>query len=107
MRPASLFVREHDPRGPRKMLGPSTALLDPGCVNAEEGVTVSNATWLCSITVGARYANSESRSAVNISTGVKYKMVPFERSASMVKTRIEGDTKKNVGKMDESLLVSR
>jgi hypothetical protein len=58
--------------------------VDPGCVNAEEGVTISNATWVCSMTVGARYANSESRSAVNISRGLKYRMVPFERSASIV-----------------------
>jgi hypothetical protein len=84
VRPASLFGREHDPKGPRKILGPSTALVDPGCVKAEEGVTVSNATWPCNIIVGARYENNESRSAVSISTGVKYRMVPFEISASMV-----------------------
>jgi len=84
VRPASLLGREHDPRGPRKMLGPSTVLVDPGCVKAEEGVTVSNATWLCNMTVGARYENNESRSAVSMSTGVKYRMVPFEMSASMV-----------------------
>lgn len=78
------------------MLGPSTALLDPGCVNAEDGVTVSNATWLCNITVGARYANSESRSAVNMSTGVKYRMVPFEISANMVEAvALEGRVRKN------------
>jgi len=84
VRPASLLGREHDPKGPRKMLGPSTALLDPGCVKAEEGVTVSNATWLCNMAVGARYENNESRSAVSMSTGVKYRMVPFEISASMI-----------------------
>lgn len=84
VRPASLFGREHDPKGPRKMLGPSTDLVDPGCVKAEEGVTVSSATWLCNITVGARYENNESRSAVSMSTGVKYRMVPFEISASMI-----------------------
>jgi hypothetical protein len=84
VRPASLLGREHDPKGPRKMLGPSTALLDPGCVKAEEGVTVSNATWPCSMAVGARYENNESRSDVSMSTGVKYRMVPFEISASMI-----------------------
>jgi hypothetical protein len=88
VRPASLFGREHDPRGPRKMLGPSTALVDPGCVKAEEGVAVSNATWLCNMTVGARYKNNESRSAVSMSTGVKYRMVPFEMSASMVEVDV-------------------
>ena len=82
-----MFGREHEPRSPRKMLGPSTALLEPGFVNEEEGITVSKATWPCSMTVGARYANSESRNAVNISRGVKYKTVPFERSASMVVQR--------------------
>lgn len=72
------------PSIPRSILGPSTAWFDPGCVSTKDGVTVKSDTWLCSMTTGARYAKSMRNKEVSIKTGVRYKVVAFEMSASMM-----------------------
>lgn len=61
---AALLFFEHDPNTPKKMLAPSTALEDVGCVKANEGVIVSSATRSFNITVGARNAKRDSIIAV-------------------------------------------
>jgi len=47
-------VREQEPSGPKKRLGPSIPFEEPGWTNSTDGVTVSNATRSCSIRTGAR-----------------------------------------------------
>jgi len=83
VRLAELSGLVHDPSIPRSILGPSTAWFDPGCVSTEDGVTVKSDTWLCSMAAGARYAKSMRNKDVSIRTGVRYKVVAFEMSASM------------------------
>ena len=54
------------------------------CVNSVEGVTVSSATCVASITFGARYANMLRRSVVNKRSGARYWLMAFETPAIMV-----------------------
>jgi len=68
--PAEFFGREHEPREPRKTLGPSTEW-DAFWTNTVDGVTVNNATLSCSINTGARYANKDRRMAVRVTTGAR------------------------------------
>jgi len=67
----ALLRREHDPSAPKNRLGPSLAWAW-GLVSAVDGVTVNNATRSWSIADGAKKANKDSNSVVNMSTGAKY-----------------------------------
>lgn len=72
------------PRGPKKMLGPSTVLDVPGCVKDVDGATVSNATFVSSITTGDRKVNKMSRRLVNERRGARYWLIALERPAIIV-----------------------
>jgi hypothetical protein len=82
------------PSIPISILGPSTASFEPGCVSTEDGVTVKSDTWLCSMTTGARYAKSTRNKDVSIKTGVRYKVVAFEMSASIAVMRFTRSDKR-------------
>jgi hypothetical protein len=60
----------NEPNAPKKRLGPSPAWAW-GLVRAVDGMTVSSATRSWSITDGAKKANNDRNSAVNMSTGAK------------------------------------
>ena len=103
LRPAEFLGREHDPAvvliqcilgiratlpsAPRNMLGPST-LVAWVENNAFEGVTVRSATRSCSITTGARNANSVKSTAVNASKGARYKVADLDKAEIMIRTAV-------------------
>lgn len=67
-----LLVGQNKPSGPRKRLGPSAPV---------DGVIISNATRSRRIRTGAKYAKRDSRIAVNMRTGDRYKVTAFDRPA--------------------------
>ena len=59
------------PRGPKKTEGPSTLSFEGFGNKSREGFTTSSDTWVCSITVGERYENNESKTAVKDRIGAR------------------------------------
>jgi len=68
---ALLLVREQDPRGPKKMEGPSTISFEGFGDKSKEGVTMSRDTWERSIATGERNENNVSSTAVKDRTGAR------------------------------------
>lgn len=75
------------PSAPRNILGPSTLVVWVEN-NAFEGVTVRSATRSCSITTGARKANSDKSTAVNASKGARYVVADLDKAEIIIRTAV-------------------